>query len=497
MGNGNTVKTPLNGKNETVIPQNKELEKKTGKSYINSFLGKFELFERKEINITLKNPILNIEVKIKILNEEKLDNILYDYYPNYNLDLIPTLNGYILSKEDSLRGNNIQDKDDIYVSEPLNFNFLFSDNKNDNVFPVKASKYQIFFDVFQRFRLKDCPKEYKYRLSQCYYKEMIINNFDIIQYLNIENNDYVFVMLGKDDNTKCLYDQGLEALKRFNFIYINQKENKINLNDIKIELNDKILDEEELNNFKIINFTNLKYLSLNDCKIQRIYFLNSMPLSNLLEVNLKNNNISYFDNLSMEKLEIMDLSYNNLSKNMLYEKNKNKIIHVNLPSLKILNLSHNKIEDLNILCQFKIESLHELCLNNNEIEDIKVFNNVTCGKLKRLYLSNNKINDISVFNQLSFCNNIREINLMNNEIVNINSLRNINLPRLKILNILNNDITDYSVLQLIFLPKLEILYAFPSQLDPNNYDKSSEVYNNFINSCDNIIEKNVEIKYKL
>ena len=86
---------------------------------------------------------------------------------------------------------------------------------------------------------------------------------------------------------------------------------------------------------------------------------------------------------------------------------------------------------------------------------------------------------------------------MNNEIVNINSLRNINLPRLKILNILNNDITDYSVLQLIFLPKLEILYAFPSQLDPNNYDKSSEVYNNFINSCDNIIEKNVEIKYKL
>ena len=493
MGNGSLQRAPLNSQNEMVIPQNKP-EKKTGKSFINSILGKFELFERKEINITLKNPLLNISNKIKILNEENLDNILHDYYPQYNANLIPTLNGYILSKEDSLRDNNIQDKDDIYVSEPLNFFFSFSDG---NVFSVKSSRYQIFFDIFQRFRLKGCPREYKHRFFQCYYKEMPVKSFDIIQHLNIQENEQVFVALGIDDNTKCQYDQGLEALERFNFIYKNQKENKINLNDIKIELNDKVLDEEELNSFKIINFINLKYLSLNNCKINRIYFLNSIPLANLQEVNLNNNNISYLDNLFMEKLEFLDLSYNNISKNMLNENNRNKTINFNLPSLKVLDLSNNKIEDISILSQFKIESLNALYLSNNEIESIKVFNNVSCGKLQLLNLNNNKIYDLSVFNQLSFCNNIKKIFLMNNEIVNINTLRNVSLPNLNVLNILNNDITDYSVLQLVYLPKLEILYAFPTQLDPDNYDKSSDIYNNFINSCCNIKEKDVEIKYKL
>ena len=86
---------------------------------------------------------------------------------------------------------------------------------------------------------------------------------------------------------------------------------------------------------------------------------------------------------------------------------------------------------------------------------------------------------------------------MNNEIVNLNKLRNISLPRLKSLNLLNNDITDYSVFRLLFFPKLQYLYAFPLQLDPDNYDKSSEIFINFINSCENIIEKGVEIKYKL
>ena len=36
-----------------------------------------------------------------------------------------------------------------------------------------------------------------------------------------------------------------------------------------------------------------------------------------------------------------------------------------------------------------------------------------------------------------------------------------------------------------------------SQLDPDDYDKSSDIYKNFISSCDNIKEKGVEIKYKL
>ena len=491
MGNGNLKNTPLNS-NDEILPPN--AEKKTGKNFINSLLGKLEIFERKEINIILKNPILNVTKAIKILNEENLDNTLHDYYPDYNLNLIPTLNGYILSKEDSLRDNNIQDKDEIFISEPINFYFSFSDG---NSFPVKASKFQIFFDVFQRFRLQICPKEYKNRFTQCYFKERLISSYDYIQILGIEESDQVFVVVGLDNNAKCDYDKGIEALQRFNYIYKSQKEEKVNLNDIKIELRSKVLDEEALKNFSIINFTNLKELSLTDCQIQYLNFLNTTPLENLQEINFSNNYISFLTDLNLYKLEKLDLSYNNLSKNMLSESNKNKIININLPSLRILDLSNNKIEDINILSQFKIEGLKELYLNNNEIENIKALDNVSCGKLRKLNLSNNKINDISIFNHFSFCNNIEHINVMNNEIVNINFLRNVSLPRLQILNLLNNDITDYSVFKLIYFPKLQILYAFPSQLNPDNYDKNSDIYLNFISSCDNIKENGVELKYNL
>ena len=496
MGNANLKSTPvpLNRNDEVIIPQVNEEEKKTGKSIINSIFAKLEIFERKEITITLRNPFLNISKKIKIINEEILDNILHDYYPIYSQNLIPSLNGYMLIKEESLTVNSVQDKDDIYISEALKFYFLLSDGKK---FEVHASKYQFFFDVFQRFRLRECPKEYKNRFTECYYNDRLIKSFDIIHKLGIKENEEIFAVLGIDNNAKCEYDLGLETLKRFNFIYINKKENKINLNDFKIELCNKTFDNEELSNFGKINFRNLNYLTLIDCKIKSFSFLNYPPFSSLKEVNLKNNYISFFEDLNLMKLEILDLSYNSLSKNMFPENNKNNIINVNLPSLKILNLSNNKIEIIDILSQFNIESLKELNLYNNEIENIDVFNKVSCGRLKKLDLSNNKINDIGIFTELSFCNNIEYLNLMNNEIVNLNKLRNISLPRLKSLNLLNNDITDYSVFRLLFFPKLQYLYAFPLQLDPDNYDKSSEIFINFINSCENIIEKGVEIKYKL
>ena len=502
MGNASVNQTPLN-KDNIIIPQNDETEKRTGKSFFNNILGKLELFERIEIKITIIDPLLNISNKIKILNEEILDNVLYDYYPNYKSDIIPTLNGYILSKEISLKENNIQDNDEIYVSEPLEFYFSFSDGNKIN---VKASKYQIFFDLFQRFRIRECPREYKKRISECYYKEKLIGSFDIIENLGINQNEEIFVVVGIDNNTNSIYDKGLDIINKFNYIYLNNKENQISIHDLKVELNNKTLDNEELLNFSIINFKNLKTLSLIDCKIQTLYFLNTVPLSNLKEINLQKNLISFFEDLNLLKLENFDLSYNTFNKNMLpYNDNNNNNyinekrynLYINLPSLKVLNLSNNKIENINVLSQFKMQSLKELNLNNNEIENIDVLNNLTCGRLRRINLSNNKINDIKIFSELSFCNNIEKINVMNNEIINLNILRNVKLPRLKVLNLLNNDIEDYSVFRLIFFPKLETLYAFPSQLDPDNYDKSSEIFKNFDSLCGNIKEKGVEIKYKL
>ena len=505
MGGANiSCLTPNNNQDIQIINNS---EKKLGKSIINSFLGKLELFERKEIPINIKSSPDWDNIYQRILNTELVQDILHDYYPKYSPDLIPTLNGYIISKELSLKDNLVHENDYIFVSKPLFIYFHLIDSRKD--FLITVSQYQIFFDVFQRFLQNECPSEYKNKLYEAYYNNRLIRPFDIICKFGIKQYDKIIIILGKDNNTKSPYNKGLEIIDRINYTYFDGKK-KITVDDYKLELNGQILDDQELKNFGIINFRNLKILSLNECNIQNLEFINSFSFSNLKEINLQKNKISYFVDINHPQLEKFDLSYNNLRKNMVKQEIKenidlgnmsslrlNKILSLVFPRLKFLNLSHNQIENINLLSQFISGELKELDLSYNEISNIDVFSFVSFGKLKRLNLSYNKIEELNVFDKFAFCNNIEEINLMNNEIVNLNILRDVSLPNLKILNFLNNDINDYSVLRLIYFPKLEILYAFPYQLNPDKYDKNSEIFINFKNSCNHIIEKNVEVKYKL
>ena len=504
MGGANFCNTSNNNKDIQII---KNDEKKLGKNIVNTFLGKLELFERKEIPINIKSSDDREIISKRILNTELIEDILHDYYPKYSPDLIPTLNGYIIPKELSLKDNLVYENDDIFISKPLFIYFHFIDNQKD--FLITVSQYQIFFDIFQRFCQNDCPSEYKNKLYEAYYNNRLIRPYDIICNLGIKQYDKIIIILGKDNNTKSPYNKGLEIIDRINYTYFDGKK-KITVDDYKLELNGQILDDQQLKNFGIINFKNLKILSLTECNIQNLEFINSFSFSNLKEINLQKNKISYFVDIIHYKLEKLDLSYNNLKRNLIKSEIKenidmgnmstlrlNKILSLIFPSLRFLNLSHNQIESINILSQFNSGELKELDLSYNEIRNIEVFNFVSFGKLKRLNLSNNKIEELNVFDKLAFCNNIEEINLMNNEIVNLNILRDVSLPNLKILNLLNNDINDYSVFRLIYFPKLEILYAFPYELNPDKYDKNSEIFINFKNSCKHIIEKNVEVKYKL
>ena len=496
MGNGNFCSGPIN-RNGTIY------EKKLGKSIINTLLGKLEILERKEILINLSYPDKNFLVSKRILNTELVEDIIHDHYSKNTDNLIATLNGYKISKELSLKDNLVQKNDYILICKAFHIYISIVDG---NDFLIEISLYQIFFDVFQNFCEYICPNQYKNKLSEAYYNDRLIQPFDCICNLGISEYDKIFIILGKDNNTKSPYNTSLELIKRINYRYFNNK-NKINVNDYKFELNNQNLDNIELRNIGIIHFRNLKILVLNECKIQNLDFLNSDAFSNLIEVNLQKNKISYFVDIILNKLEKFDLSYNNLRKNMVKSEINIKsdfsterlsvLLSLVFPKLKILNLSHNKIEKIDLLTQIKAKELKELNLSYNEIKNINSLDNVSFGNLKKINLSYNKIEDLDVLDQLSFCNNIEDINLMDNEIVNINILRDVRLPNLKILNILNNDINDYSVLRLIFFPKLEILFAFPNQINPDYYDKNSEIYINFKNSCNHIISKNIEVKYKI
>ena len=492
----------INQRNDQI----KTEEKQVGKSTLNNIMSKLEIFGRKEISINIKSPSINFDLSTRISNTELIGNILHDYYQNYTTSVIATLNGYIISNDLSLKDNLVQENDDIFFSEPLKIYFSFI---NGNEYLITVSLYQLFVDVFQKFRNDICPEEYRNELYEAYYNNRLVQPFDVILNLGIKQYEKIFIFLGKDNNTKSIYNNGLEIIDRINFTYFDNK-NKISVNDYKLELSNKILDDKELNNFGIINFRNLKILNLIDCNIKNLDFINSSAFSNLKEVNLQKNKISYFVDITHHKLEKLDLSYNNLKRNMVKPEindisdlnfcstvRLNKYLSLFFPQLKYLNLSHNQIMSINILVQLNAVELKELNLSYNEIKNIDILKNVPFGKLKRLNLSYNKIEELKDLDNLAFCNNIEEINLMNNEIVNLNVLRNVGLPKLKKLNLLHNDVNDFSVLKLIFFPKLEILYIFPYQLDPDNYDKYSEIFINFKNCCKHIIDKNIEVKYKL
>ncbi len=478
------------------------MEKECGKKYLDSLLSKVDLFGRKELLINLKSPDFDFELSQRILNTELLKHILHDFYPNKSKTLKVTLNGYTISKEKSLKDNLVQENDDLFIYEPFEIYFSIIDKKTS--YPLKISPYQIFYDVFEEFYNNICPSEYKNKIYEAYYNGEPIKPFDLMWNLGIQNNDIIHIMLGHGNNIKSQYNEGIEALNRINFRYFNE-DNKIKTDDYKLELKQHALDDIELKNLGNIYFKNLKILNLTECKIQNLDFLNAYSFISLQEINLQKNNISYFVDLTLYKLEKLDLSHNNLKGTMinsiLSDNNTyirlDKILTLDFPCLKQLNLSFNKIVHINLLTQFNSPELLELDLSYNEIKNINVLTYVPFGSLKNINLSSNKIEELNAFNKLAFCNNIEIINLMNNEIVNLNVLREVSLPNLKMINLLNNDINDFSVLRLIYFPKLKIIYVFPSQLNPNNYDKNSQLFINFNNSCKHIIEKNIEVNYKI
>jgi hypothetical protein len=77
-----------------------------------------------------------------------------------------------------------------------------------------VSQYQIFLDIFQRFIQNECPSEYKNKLYEAYYNNRLIRPFDIICNFGIKQYDKIIIILGKDNNTKSLYNKGIEIIDR-------------------------------------------------------------------------------------------------------------------------------------------------------------------------------------------------------------------------------------------------------------------------------------------
>ena len=85
--------------------------------------------------------------------------------------------------------------------------------------------------------------------------------------------------------------------------------------------------------------------------------------------------------------------------------------------IKVLNL-HNRLkgnEDLKDFVKINFNKLEVLDLSGNEISDINILENVNFKKLKELDLSENKISDIKVLEKVKF-EKLEELDLRRNEI---------------------------------------------------------------------------------
>ena len=101
-------------------------------------------------------------------------------------------------------------------------------------------------------------------------------------------------------------------------------------------------------------------------------------------------------------------------------------------------------EELYKLCNKKLKKLKMLDLRKNELINISILKDLKAKKLQILNLSENKINIITDDNNSSKYYDfpqLKELNLSNNNLTNIDGLKSFKTPKLQILNLSHNQIS--------------------------------------------------------
>ena len=232
-------------------------------------------------------------------------------------------------------------------------------------------------------------------------KKLVLINFDKSSELNIYDKNYGNEIFNTLKNEEC---DKLKELRLYN----------INISDIS--------------GLKGFRLEKLRKLGLNDNKIKDISILKDIKFESLEELWLSNNtinDITVLEKCNLELLIKLDLSFNVIS-------NINILKRTKLKNLKELFLYKNKIEDIKPLENEDFKNLEKLDLSLNLITDICIFSDEKniFNKLKYLNLSHNKINDINCLQNISsggyifgffsssnspLCN-LRDFSLVNNPI---------------------------------------------------------------------------------
>ena len=205
---------------------------------------------------------------------------------------------------------------------------------------------------------------------------------------------------------------------------------------------------------------------------EELYKLCNKKLKKLKKLDLRKNeliNISILKDLKVEKLIILNLSYNQIK---IINDNNNSSKYYDFPQLKELNLSYNNLINIDGLKSFKTPKLQILNLSYNQISII---------------IDNNNSSKYYDFPQLE------ELNLSNNQLTNIYELKSFNAPNLIKLDISYNHFKDNNLasnievfkFHFVDFPKLDIFdnYFYTEKyMENGNIENISKINNKNIGS---------------
>ena len=153
----------------------------------------------------------------------------------------------------------------------------------------------------------------------------------------------------------------------------------------------------------------------------------------------------------------------------------------NEESLSLKNIGLND-EDFKLITDINFQKLKELDISNNKIRNVDSLRNIDTSNLEYLNMSHNIIETIEVLESLNLTHLI-ELGLQNNNIKNVSSLLKLDAPKLELLRIEGNKEMDQSLNDFKNLMKKytkKIIYSIQTFSDFNkkyesNISKESEI----------------------
>ena len=247
-----------------------------------------------------------------------------------------------------------------------------------------------------------------------------------------------------------------------------------------------------------VKFKKLEQLLLEENDIKNIDCLQKNYFgTNLIAIDLSSNKISNIDVLS--KVNFPKLHHLFLNSNLI--SSIDILAKVKFQELKELNLSNNKIESINVLEKVYFPQLKQFDLSRNQIADINILSKTKFSDLEDLLLDQNQISSIDVFASIN-CENLKKLKLEKNKVKNIDILEKIFFKKLNYLSLGDDTLGEnVEVLKRIKFGELEDLYLY---LNDNinrekeniqgivNYFEEKGVSFNFI-SCDDDNDNDINL----